>query len=315
MKTDSRILVTGHNGLVGRALLAQLGAQGFGNVVTFPRQEVDLKSPTATRWAFSVWRPEFVFHCAARVGGIQANIDDPLGFSRDNLAMQDNVFSNAAHYGVKRLVFLGSSCIYPHGCQIPMKEEYLMTGPFTPEVEAYGLAKMVGVKQCGWYRKQGHDFIAALPCNLFGPHDNFNSRTAHVIPGLIARMHAAKQNGEKEFKVWGNGFARREFLYSKDAATILMEIMSTTKDLPDVMNVGSGIERQIMHVAYDIAELTEFKGKLIFDNEAPVGASRKVLDISRQDSLSPDGGGFPLENFHWALDETYRSFLAGDGRK
>jgi GDP-L-fucose synthase len=311
MQTDSRILVTGHRGLVGSALCERLLGQGYTELIRVGHDVVDLRDPVATKWMFSVYRPEYVFHCAARVGGIQANIDDPLGFSRDNLAMQDNVFSNAAHYGVKRLVFLGSSCIYPHGCQIPMKEEFLMTGPFTPEVEAYGLAKMVGVRQCSWYRDQGHDFIAALPCNLFGPHDNFNPRTAHVIPGLIARMHAAKQNGEKEFKVWGNGFARREFLYSKDAAMILQEIMNTTKDVHDVINVGSGIERQIMHVAYDIAERVGFQGKLLFDSEAPVGASRKVLDVSRQEAIAE----FPLENFFTALDETYRSFLAGEGRK
>jgi GDP-L-fucose synthase len=296
---------------VGHALCERLLSQGHTELIRVGHDVVDLRDPVATKWMFSVYRPEYVFHCAARVGGIQANIDDPIGFSRDNLAMQDNIFSNAAHYGVRRLVFLGSSCIYPHGCQIPMKEEYLMTGPFTPEVEAYGLAKMVGVKQCIWYRNQGHNFISALPCNLFGPHDNFNPRTAHVIPGLMARMHAAKQNGEKELRVWGNGFAKREFLYSKDVAMVLMEIMSTSKELPGVMNVGSGIERQIMHVAYDIAERIGFQGKLLFDSEAPVGASRKVLDISWQSSLAE----FPLENFYTALDETYRSFLAGEGRK
>lgn len=314
MNKDARILITGHRGLVGHALREELLLQGFTDLIVWPRETVDLLNPTEVTWAFSVYRPEFVFHCAARVGGIQANIDDPLGFCRDNLAMQGNVFSNSAHYGIKKLIFLSSSCVYPKNCPQPMQEDMLLTGPFTPEVEAYGLAKIVGVKQCQWYQKLGHNFISVMPPNLFGPHDNFNEHTAHVIPGLMARMHRAKVAGDAKFPVWGDGSACREFMYSGDIAQVLLLVMEQYNS-PEPVNVGSGHEIRIDALANAIANAVGYTGEIIFDETKPVGTPRKLMDNSKIAALGWGTSYLSRLDFRASLEQTYKSFLAGEGRR
>lgn len=311
MRKDDPILITGHRGLAGHALRDELLKQGFENLICWDRSFVDLTYLEQVRWAFSVYRPQWVFHCAARVGGIQANIDDPLGFCRDNLAIQDNVFSQADAYGVKKLVFLGSSCVYPQNCPQPMREEQLLTGPFTPEVEAYGLAKITGIKQCQWYHRQrGKTFVSVLPCNLFGPHDNFNPRTAHVIPGMMARMRKAKEEGTPAFLVWGHPAVRREFMFSPDLARILVEVMEKY-DGVEPLNVGSGFELTMSDLSVCIKEVVGYTGQLKMNLDAPIGAGRKLMDNSRLDALVP----VELTDFAIALRRTYESFLAGEGRK
>lgn len=305
MNKDSKIFITGHRGLVGSALLRELLAQGYTNILTTPRSELDLTDPVAVRWYFSCTQPEYVFHCAARVGGIKDNIKHPLSFFVENIKIQNNVFENAANYGVKKLLFLGSSCIYPRDCPQPIKESYLLTGPFEKAVEAYGLAKASGVKLCEWYRQeQGRRFISAMPCNVFGPNDNFNPHTAHVVPGLIARMHAAKLARETEFKVWGDGSARRELIYSDDLAKALILIMEEY-DGPEHINAGSGLEFSIAEIAQLVRAVVGYEGAIISEPTEPTGTPRKLMDNSKLVALGW-GLSFCIVD---ALRRTYDDFL------
>lgn len=305
MNFDSKIFITGHQGLVGSALLRELLARGYTNILTTPRCEVDLTDTTAVRWYFSCTEPEYVFHCAARVGGLKDNLEHPLEFLVQNLRIQDNVFQNAADYGAKKLLFLGSSCVYPRDAPKPLKEEYLLTGPFEPAVEAYGLAKVCGIKLCQYYWEDREcDFIAALPCNVFGINDNFDPQTAHIVPGLIARMHAARVKGELVFSVWGDGSARRELIYSDDLAKALITIMTDYKGAGPV-NAGSGLEYSVAEIAQLIKEIIGYQGALIPAPGQPTGTPRKLMDNSKLFSL----GWSPQVGIKVALDRTYGDFL------
>lgn len=305
MKLDSKIFVSGHRGLVGSALVRELKAQGYEDICTISRDQVDLSDPVATRHWFSCVEPEYVFHCAARVGGIKDNIANPLDFFLQNMRIQDNVFQNAAEYGAKKLLFLGSSCIYPRDCPQPIKEGYLLTGAFEKAVEAYGLAKVSGVKMCEWYRQEkGCNFIAAMPCNLFGPSDDFNPATAHVVPGIIARMHVAKQADAPYFEVWGNGSARRELLFSEDLARALIIVMEKY-DGPEHINAGSGLEYAVAEISLLVRELLHFEGALVPSQLEPTGTPRKIMDNSRIFAL----GWKPQVGIEDALRRTYDDFL------
>lgn len=305
MKKDAKIFVTGHRGLVGSALLRELLAQGYTNILTAPRCKVDLTNPVETKWYFSCVRPDFVFHCAARVGGIKANIDFPIEFFLENIKIQNNVLENAGEYGVKKLLFLGSSCIYPRDCPQPIKEEYLLMGAFEKAVEAYGLAKVCGVKLCRWYRQeQGRLFISAMPCNVFGVNDNFNVHTAHIVPGLLARMHAAKTKGEPVFQVWGDGSARRELIYSDDLAKALILIMEKYEG-PEHINAGSGLEYSVAEIAQMVRAVVGYEGALTFAQSEPTGTPRKLMDNSKLKALGW-GLSFCLVD---ALRRTYADFL------
>lgn len=307
MDKQSKILVSGHNGLVGSALVRHLRAEGFTNLVTWNREEVDLTNVEMVKWAFSVHQPEYAFLAAARVGGIKDNAAHPLEFFLQNMAIETNVIMNAAEYGVKKLVFLGSSCIYPRDCPQPIKEEYLLTGPIEPTTEAYAIAKIAGVRMCQWlYKERGLPYVSAMPCNLYGIRDNFHPENAHIIPGMMARLHQAKVRGDFTFNVWGDGTAMREFLYSDDLAQALLTVMLKYDDASIAINTGSGFELTVRQLAEIMAYIVGFKGDLHFDPAQPTGTPRKILENSKIFAL----GWRPKTEFFESLRTTYRWYMA-----
>lgn len=303
MNKSDKILIAGARGLVGSHLVAALRERGFFNLLVPTHAEIDWADPVQSKYYFSVYEPEYVFLCAAKVGGIKSNIDQPVEFLLKNLAIQNNVMSHAAEYGAKKLLFLGSSCVYPRDCPQPIKEKYLLTGPFEKAVEAYGLAKVCGIKLAQMYHAAGHRFVSAMPCNLFGPRDNFNEHTAHVIPGMMARMHRAKVENAEFFPVWGQPDTKREFLCADDLAEALVLIMESY-DHGEPINVGSGVETPMCDLAWAIQSLVRYKGELRWDTTQPVGTPRKVMDISKLRGL----GWAPARAFESALQTTYEWF-------
>lgn len=305
MNKDSIIYVAGHRGLVGDAVLRLLRALGYTNILTQTHAEMDLTDPQHVKWFFSVYHVEYVFLCAAHVGGILANDSNKVDFITKNLAMQNNVILNAAEYGVKKLLFLGSSCIYPRDAAQPIKPSSLLTGPFEPTTEAYGIAKVAGIRLCQYLRdERGCNFIAAMPCNLYGPGDRFDSIRSHVVPGLITRMHQAKKIGMTEFDVWGDGTAQRELLYADDLARALVALMHAY-DGREVINTGSGDEWTIKAIAEEVAHAIGYRGWLHFDSSKPTGVPRKVLDNTHIRSL----GWEPKVTFPEGLAKTYAGYL------
>lgn len=305
MKLDSKIFVAGSGGLVGSALKRELRSQGYENLILLNRRQLNLEDPVAVKWFFSVYEPEYVFLCAAYVGGIRANIDHPVDFFCRNVQIQNNVIMNAAKYGVKKLVFLGSSCIYPRDCEQPIKESALLTGPLEKSNEAYAIAKISGVKLCQWLRQErACNFVSAMPCNLYGKEDNFDPHEAHIIPGLIARMHEAKQAGDMEFDVWGRADTLREYLYSEDLARALITVMRHY-DEPEPINTGSSFEMTVEMLARIIADVIGYYGTLRFDARVPAGTPRKLLNNQKLFNL----GWSPRVGFKHSLKETYDWFL------
>lgn len=304
MDVKAKIFIAGPRGLVGSALVRELRVQGYNNLLTPTHLEGDLTDPVWTKWFFSVHHPEYVFFCAARVGGIADNVENKVDFFMDNMKMQLNVISNASDYGVKKLLFIGTSCVYPRDCPQPIREEYLLTGPLENTTEAYSIAKIAGLKLCRYYREQfGDNFITALPCNIFGERDNFNEKTAHCLPGMLARLHRAKTEGAPTFSVWGDGSAKREFLFAPDLARALIVVMQRYSDAEPI-NTGSGFELSIKDLAIVLAGVVGYTGDIVFDPSQPAGTPRKVLDNSKLATW----GWTPQTPFLDAVRTTYEWF-------
>jgi GDP-L-fucose synthase len=281
MEPDSRIYVAGHRGLVGSAIVRGLHNDGATNLLLRTHEELDLTSEVAVERFFESERPEYIFLAAAKVGGIHANSTYPAEFIHTNLAIQTNVIHNAWKYGAKKLLFLGSSCIYPRDCLQPIKEEYLLTGPLEPTNEWYAIAKIAGLKMCQAYRQQyGFDAICAMPTNLYGPGDNFHPENSHVVPALIRRFHEAKLVNAQEVVIWGSGQPLREFLHVDDLADALLFLMRNYSS-GDIVNIGSGQEVSISDLACIVSDIVGYRGELTFDRSKPDGTPRKLLDIDR----------------------------------
>jgi GDP-L-fucose synthase len=281
MDMHDRIYVAGHRGLVGSAVTRRLQAEGATNLVLRTRQQLDLTDQTAVEAFFAKERPGYVFLAAAKVGGIHANDTYPAEFIRDNLAIQTNVIHSAWKHGAKKLLFLGSSCIYPRLAPQPLHEDALLTGPLEPTNEPYAIAKIAGLKMCQAYRRQyGFDAIVAMPTNLYGPGDNYHPENSHVVPALIRRIHEAKVGGATEVRIWGSGTPLREFLHVDDLADAAMFLMKHYSD-EAMVNVGSGEEVTIAALARTIADIVDYQGNLLFDTSKPDGTPRKILDSSR----------------------------------
>jgi len=304
VKTDAKIFVAGHRGLVGGAILRRLQAAGFTNLLTRSLGRLDLRDQGAVARFFRRERPDYVFLAAARVGGIRANSTFPAEFIYDNLMIAGNLIHQAYLHGVKKLLFLGSSCIYPKFAPQPMKEECLLDGKLEPTNEPYAVAKIAGIKMCQAYNRQyGTCFISAMPTNLYGPGDNFDLLDSHVIPALMRRFHLARMSGSQEVVVWGSGAPRREFLHVDDLAEASLFLMAHYQE-SDSINVGVGRDLTIRELAEMMARVTGFNGSLSFDPSQPDGTPRKLLDVSRLTALGWQAK-VPLEA---GLRRTYQWF-------
>lgn len=285
MQTDSKIYVAGHRGLVGSAIVRNLEADGYTNTITKTRDELNLTNKVAVDEFFEAEKPEFVFLAAAKVGGILANKTYPADFIRENLEIQTNVIDAAHRHGVGKLLFLGSSCIYPKMAEQPIKEEYLLTGPLEPTNDAYAIAKIAGIKMCQCYHTQhGSNFISVMPTNLYGPNDNFHPENSHVLPALIRRFHEAKEANTPTVNAWGTGSPMREFLYVDDMATACVHLMNTYNE-PEIINIGTGEDITIKELTELIAKTVGYKGTIEWDTTKPDGTPRKLLDVSKLHSL------------------------------
>ncbi|MFA6312386.1 MAG: GDP-L-fucose synthase [Sterolibacterium sp.] len=295
MQPGSRIYVAGHRGLVGSALLRRLDKGGYCNLILRTHTELELTDQSAVREFFDRERPDYVFLAAAKVGGIYANNTYPAEFIHTNLAIQTNIIHEAWRHEVKRLLFLGSSCIYPKQCPQPIKEDYLLTGPLEETNRPYALAKIAGVEMCWSYNRQyGTRYLAAMPTNLYGPGDNYDLNNSHVLPALIRKVHEAKQKQLAEVPIWGSGTPRREFLYSDDMADACVHLMNLDDatlsgilgaDAPPLINIGYGEDLSILELAELVKEALEYPGKFVLDPEKPDGMLRKLLDSSRLNAL------------------------------
>lgn len=285
MLKSAKIYVAGSNGMVGSAIVRTLEANGYSNIVVKSSKELDLKNQQAVHDFFNQEQPEYVFLAAAKVGGIHANNSYPATFIYDNLMIQSNVIQAAYDFNVKKLLFLGSSCIYPKFAPQPIKEEYLLTGSLEPTNEAYAIAKIAGLKMCQFYKQQyGCNFISAMPTNLFGVNDNFNLENSHVLPALLRKFIEAKQNNKQEVTIWGSGTPMREFLFVDDLAEACLFLMENYNGI-ETVNIGTGEDVSIKELAETIMKIVGFEGSLIFDASKPDGAPRKLLDVSKINNL------------------------------
>lgn len=285
MNNDSSIYIAGHNGLVGSALIRKLQTEGYTNLVTRSLEQLDLRNQAAVEQFFAYEKPEYVFLAAAKVGGIWANFNYPADFIYDNLMITSNIIHAARKFKVRKLLFLGSSCIYPKLCPQPIKEEYLMTGALEITNEPYAIAKIAGLELCKSYKRQYDcNFISAMPTNLYGINDNFDLENSHVIPALIAKMYRAHQENTEYVSLWGTGTALREFLFVDDLADALLFVMLNYDDLPHI-NIGTGIDVSIKELASLIQNIVGYKGKLFFDTRKPDGTPRKVLNTEKINNM------------------------------
>jgi GDP-L-fucose synthase len=310
MNQHSRIYVAGHRGLVGSAIWRELQRQGFDNLIGRTRQEVNLLDADAVQKFFAATKPEFVFIAAARVGGIYANDTQPASFLFENLQIQNNLIHAAWQTGVRKLLFLGSSCIYPKLAPQPLKEEYLLTGPLEPTNQWYAVAKIAGIKLCQACRRQhGCDFISAMPTNMYGPNDNYDLQTSHVLPALLRKFHEAKQTGAAAVTCWGTGAPLREFLYADDLANACVFLMQKYSE-EQFINVGFGSDISIRQLAELIKHVVGFAGDIVWDASKPDGTPRKLMDSSRLFAL----GWRPKVDLETGIRRTYDDFLGREQR-
>jgi len=310
MNLDSKIYVAGHNGLVGSAIVRELQSQGYKNIITSNRLSHDLRDPNAVDSLFYNYRPDYVFLAAAKVGGILANATKKGEFIYDNLMIQTNIIENARVYQTKKLLFLGSSCIYPKRSVVPIGEWQLLSGRLEPTNDAYAVAKIAGIKMCQAYNEQyGFNAISLMPTNLYGPNDNFDENSSHVLPALIRRFHQAKIREQEEVLCWGDGSPMREFLYVDDLAKACIFLMNEYND-SEIINVGTGADVTIKNLAEAIASIVGYKGKIIWDTSKPNGTMRKVLDVSKINKLGWKAETSLLygiqKTYKWYLDDIYQ---------
>jgi GDP-L-fucose synthase len=285
MERSAKVFVAGHRGMVGSAIVRRLRAGGFGNVVTRTRAELDLLDQRAVHDFLATERPDYIFVAAAKVGGIQANNQFRADFIYQNLMIEANLIHGAHLSGVQRLMLLGSSCIYPRDCPQPIREDYLLTGPLEPTNEPYAIAKIAGIKLCESYNRQyGRQYVSVMPTNLYGPNDNYDLATSHVLPALIRKAFEAKQRGDAEYVVWGTGTPRREFLYVDDLADACVHLMEQGYDGP-LVNIGTGEDVTIRELAETVMQVAGYNGRIVFDTTKPDGTPRKLLDVSRLAAL------------------------------
>lgn len=305
MNRDSKIYVAGHRGLVGSAIVRNLEERGYTNIICRTHKELDLTRQADVEKFFEEEKPEYVFLAAAKVGGIHANNTRPAEFIYENLMIESNIIHSAYKYGVRKLLFLGSSCIYPKFANQPIKEEYLLTGELEPTNEAYAIAKITGIELCKFYRRQyGCDFISAMPTNLYGINDNFDLETSHVLPALIRKFHEAKINNQEEVVMWGTGKPLREFMYVDDLADALVHLMLNYSDEIHV-NMGTGKDLSIGELAQIVKEVVGYEGKIVNDLSKPDGTPRKLLDVSR---LEATGWKYKTE-LRDGIEKVYKWYL------
>jgi GDP-L-fucose synthase len=308
VEKSDKIFIAGHGGLVGSALVRKLRQDGFGNLLTRNRSGLDLRNAAAVDDFFAHEKPGFVIFAAAKVGGIKANNDLPVEFLLENLEIQNNVIRAAYDNGIRKLLFLGSSCIYPKHAPQPIPESALLTGPLEPTNEAYAIAKIAGIRLCQAYaREYGANFISAMPTNLYGPNDNFDLVSSHVLPALLRKAHLAKEEGKRELVVWGSGKPRREFLHVDDLAAACVFLLEQY-DSPDIVNVGCGEDISIRELAELICDIVGFKGELAWDTTKPDGTPRKLLDVSKIHAL----GWRHQIAFREGIARTYQWFLENE---
>ena len=311
MDKNTRIFVTGHRGMVGSAIVRRLRVGGYDNLLLRTREELDLLDQRAVHSFLAEQQPDYVFIAAAKVGGIQANNQFRADFLYQNLAIECNLIHGAHLAGVQRLMFLGSSCIYPRDCPQPIKEDYLLTGPLEATNEPYAIAKIAGVKLCeSCQRQYGRQYVSVMPTNLYGPNDNYDLANSHVLPALIRKAHEAKARGDAEYVVWGSGTPRREFLYVDDLADACVYLMERGYDGP-LLNLGTGQDVTIRELAETVMDVVGFGGRIAYDRSKPDGTPRKLLDVSRMSALGWRAGTALREG----IARSYADFLAkGVGR-
>lgn len=311
MEQQAKIYVAGHRGMVGSAIVRELQRLGYHNIITRSSAELDLRSQAAVEAFYREEKPDYVFVAAAKVGGILANNTYRAEFLYDNLSIQNNLIHNAYVFGVKKLLFLGSSCIYPKLAPQPLKEEYLLSGYLEPTNEPYAIAKITGIKMCEAYRDQyGCNFISAMPTNMYGPNDNYHPENSHVLPALIRKFHEAKESGVPEVVVWGDGSPMREFLYADDLANALVYLM-LNYDEKEFVNVGYGSDITIGDLAKTVANIVGFTGNIVFDSSKPNGTPKKLMDSGRLFAT----GWKPKTDLQEGIEMAYADFLAKHSNK
>ena len=305
MELNAKIFVAGHRGMVGSAIVRKLTELGYTNIITIPRSKCNLIDQSEVDNFFNKQKPEYVFVCAAKVGGIKANNEMRGDFIYENLMVQSNIIKSSKDYNVKKLLFLGSSCIYPKMSPQPIKEEYLLTGPLEPTNDAYAIAKIAGIKMCQSFNQQyGTNYISVMPTNLYGPNDNYDLNNSHVLPAMIRKFHEAKLEGKNKVEIWGTGKPMREFLYVEDLADACVHLMLNYNS-SEVVNIGTGVDITIKDLALTIKEVVGFRGDIYFNTDMPDGTPRKLLDVSKLKDL----GWEYKTTLREGIEKTYKDYV------